>query len=38
VQIIGVIGVIVAGKLWAKWKASRATDEVCEVKVSSKTE
>jgi YjbE family integral membrane protein len=33
-QIVGVIGVIAAGKLWAKWNASRA-GEACAVKVSS---
>jgi YjbE family integral membrane protein len=38
VQIIGVIGVIAAGKLWAKWNASRATGEACAEKVSGKAE
>jgi len=38
VQIIGVIGVIAAGKLWAKWNASRAAGEACAEKASSKAE
>ena len=38
VQIICVIGVIAAGKLWAKWNASRATGVACAVKGSSKAE
>ena len=35
-QILGVIGVIAAGKLWARWNASRTTGEACPVKVSSR--
>ena len=27
VQLIGIVGVIVAGKLWAKWKAANAAGE-----------
>ena len=38
VQIICVIGVIVAGKFWAKWNVSRATDEACAGTDSKKAE
>ncbi len=37
VQAIGIVGVIVAGKLWARWNASRAP-EACPVKVPAKDE
>jgi len=37
VQGIGIVGVIVAGKLWARWNASHAP-EACPVKVPAKDE